>query len=233
LVNALLRYVKQHHLALIALFVALGGTSYAATQLPKNSVGATQIKANAVTSPKVKDGSLLPGDFKEGSIPPGAPGAPGAPGHAGADGAAGAQGPQGPQGPKGDKGDTGTVDTSSFFTKAQSDARYLLTTGKAFDADKLDGKDSTAIVRDYEVVTNQTATNSTKYKEVGADCPTGKKPIGGGAVIFWSSDETAVQEPRLQGSWMSGNSWRGAAQADLADSQSWSLQAQVICATVD
>ena len=30
----------------IALFVALGGVSYAATQLPKNSVGAKQLKRN-------------------------------------------------------------------------------------------------------------------------------------------------------------------------------------------
>lgn len=224
-----LRYVKQHHIALIALFVALGGTSYAATQLPKNSVGPTQIKANAITSPKVKDGSLVPADFKPGSIANGAPGAPGVPG---ADGAAGPQGPQGPQGPKGDKGDTGTVDTSNFFTKAQSDARYLLATGKAFDADKVDGIDSTALVRNYEVVTQTTASNNTKYKEIAAACPTGKTPIGGGAVIYWSSDATAVQEPRLQGTWMDGNSWRGAAQADLADSQSWSLGVQAICANV-
>jgi hypothetical protein len=35
--------------ASVALFVALGGASYAATQLPKNSVGSAQIKPNAVT----------------------------------------------------------------------------------------------------------------------------------------------------------------------------------------
>ena len=50
--------------ASLALFVALGGTSYAALQLPKNSVGATQITRNSVTSPKVKRGSLLRSDFK-------------------------------------------------------------------------------------------------------------------------------------------------------------------------
>jgi hypothetical protein len=40
-------------ISLIALFVALGGTTYAATSLPKNSVGTTQLKSGAVTPPKV------------------------------------------------------------------------------------------------------------------------------------------------------------------------------------
>ena len=39
--------------ALIALFVALGGTSYAALTLPKNSVGTKQLKDGAVTAAKI------------------------------------------------------------------------------------------------------------------------------------------------------------------------------------
>jgi hypothetical protein len=43
-------------ISLIALFVSLGGTSYAAiTALPKNSVGTKQLKKNAVTAPKIKN----------------------------------------------------------------------------------------------------------------------------------------------------------------------------------
>jgi hypothetical protein len=42
-------------ISLIALFVALGGTGYAAIQLPKASVGAKQLKKNAVTSSKIKN----------------------------------------------------------------------------------------------------------------------------------------------------------------------------------
>ena len=88
--------------AYLALFIALGGTSYAATKLPKNSVGATQIKAGAVSSSEVKNGSLTRSDFKASSIP------------------AGAQGPQGLQGLKGDKGDKGATGvvgpaTTRFF----------------------------------------------------------------------------------------------------------------------
>src|SRR6476620_4280879 len=46
-------------ISLIALFVALGGTSYAAiTTLPKNSVGTAQIKNGAVTSAKLNSAVL-------------------------------------------------------------------------------------------------------------------------------------------------------------------------------
>jgi hypothetical protein len=45
-------------MGLIALFVALGGTSYAATRLPSNSVGSRQIQAGAVTAAKIRDGAI-------------------------------------------------------------------------------------------------------------------------------------------------------------------------------
>jgi hypothetical protein len=50
--------------ALLALFVALGGSSYAALQLPRASVGTKQLKNGAVTSQKVRNNSLLVRDFR-------------------------------------------------------------------------------------------------------------------------------------------------------------------------
>lgn len=50
--------------ATIALFVALGGSAYAATQLPKNSVGPKQLKTNAVTTAKVKNGAITGAKIK-------------------------------------------------------------------------------------------------------------------------------------------------------------------------
>jgi hypothetical protein len=64
-------YVRRHHLALLALFVALGGTSYAATNLPANSVGSRQLKSSSVNSSKVRDRSLLANDFQRGQLPRG------------------------------------------------------------------------------------------------------------------------------------------------------------------
>ena len=81
--------------ALLALFVAIGGTGYAALKLPANSVGTKQLKHDAVTSSKVNNRSLLAKDFKKGQLP------------AGPVGAGGPTGPQGLQGLRGEKGADG------------------------------------------------------------------------------------------------------------------------------
>jgi len=82
-------------IASIALLVALAGTGYAATSLPKNSVGPDQLQANAVTSSKVKNHSLFGVDFAAGQLPRGPRGIVGPPG---ANGTQGARGPTGPGG---------------------------------------------------------------------------------------------------------------------------------------
>jgi hypothetical protein len=94
MITSALAYLRRHHIGLLALFVALSGTAYAAT-LPRNSVGTAQLKPNAVTTQKVKQGSLVLGDIKasqrddlEGPAGPRGPAGPAGP--AGAAGAAGA-----------------------------------------------------------------------------------------------------------------------------------------------
>ena len=54
--------------SLVALFVALGGSAYAVSSLPKNSVGSRQLKKNSVTGRKVKNGSLSGADINESSL---------------------------------------------------------------------------------------------------------------------------------------------------------------------
>src|SRR3954451_23950596 len=71
-------------ISLIALFVALGGTSYAITKLPRNSVGSAQVKPNALTGADIRNGSLASKDL--------------------AASARGLRGPRGPQGPPGSAG---------------------------------------------------------------------------------------------------------------------------------
>ena len=90
--------------SVLALFVALGGTSYAAVALSKGSVKSKHLAKGAVTSKKVKDGSLGARDFRRGSLPAGVAGAPGSQGAAGP---AGPPGPAGERGAQGAKGDTG------------------------------------------------------------------------------------------------------------------------------
>lgn len=82
---------SAHVIALLALFVALGGGAYAAMSLPKNSVGARQLKRGAVTPPKLSRATV-----KELQGATGPRGPKGAKGAKGATGDKGATGPAGP-----------------------------------------------------------------------------------------------------------------------------------------
>jgi hypothetical protein len=97
----MLDHLRRNVVAYIALFAALGGTSYAAIRLPRGSVGRAQIRNNAVTTAKVRDRSLLARDFKVGQLPPGPEGPPGPPGGAGPKGDPGTDGAPGPPGTPG------------------------------------------------------------------------------------------------------------------------------------
>ena len=111
---------RRHMVGYLALFVALGGTSYAATSLSAGSVGTRQLRDQAVRTSKLADGavnsakvqnhSLLASDFQAGQLPGGSAGARGATGPAGPQGLKGDTGPQGLKGDTGApglKGDTG------------------------------------------------------------------------------------------------------------------------------
>jgi hypothetical protein len=92
--------------ATIAVFIALGGSSYAALKLPKNSVGSEQLKRNSITSAKVKGGSLNTTDLNASARsflrgPRGARGVQGPQGTAGKTGKTGAKGSTGPRGAAG------------------------------------------------------------------------------------------------------------------------------------
>lgn len=93
-------FVRRHLtyanvVASLALFLALGGAAFAATQLPRNSVGTGQLKPEAVTSGKIakKTRNQLKG----------------ATGPQGPQGKTGAKGPKGATGAKGDTGARGAT----------------------------------------------------------------------------------------------------------------------------
>jgi hypothetical protein len=95
------RLTYANVVATLALFVALGGSSYAAISVTgknvKNgSLTGKDIKNSSLTSSDVKNRSLLSKDFKSGQLP------------------AGQQGPQGSKGDKGDQGPSGVLSTHAF-----------------------------------------------------------------------------------------------------------------------
>jgi len=62
------RLTYANVVATIALFIALGGASYAAIKLPKNSVGTKQLKKNAVTGAKLKNEAITAAKVKKGAL---------------------------------------------------------------------------------------------------------------------------------------------------------------------
>jgi hypothetical protein len=58
MLTRLLHHVRQNLIAVLALFVALGGTSYAAISLPAGSVGARQLKNRSITAAKLNPSSV-------------------------------------------------------------------------------------------------------------------------------------------------------------------------------
>jgi hypothetical protein len=116
------RLTYANVMATIAVFVAIGGTSYAALtigspQVRNNSLRSADIRNGAIRSVDVRNRSLLARDFRRGQLPRGAQGAPGPAGPAGP---AGPQGERGEKGDKGDKGDAGEAATR-LFAKVRKD----------------------------------------------------------------------------------------------------------------
>jgi hypothetical protein len=79
------RLTYANVVATMALFIALGGTSYAAIKLPHNSVGSEQIKTGAVHTGEIRDRTIRLQDISTSA-------------RTSLHGQAGPQGPQGPAG---------------------------------------------------------------------------------------------------------------------------------------
>ena len=114
-------------IACVALVVALSGNAVA------DGVTAVvaKLKNNSVTSSTVKNGSLKLADFNKKEAAK----------------LKGVVGPVGPAGPAGAAGATGPAGTPNGYTKTEADAAFLAKAGKAADADKIDGLDSTSLIQ--------------------------------------------------------------------------------------
>jgi hypothetical protein len=125
-------HLRGHAVGYLALFVALGGSSYAAVKLTPGSVKTTAIAKRAVTHSKlarnsvtganVAKGSLTASDFKAGTFLKGLKGDTGdsgGDGSAGLDGLAGLKGDPGPQGPQGTQGPAGKDGNGSIVAKVR------------------------------------------------------------------------------------------------------------------
>jgi collagen triple helix repeat protein len=132
-------------MATLALFVALGGSSYAALSLRRNSVGSREIASNAVHrselanrsvgSGEVVNGSLLSEDFR---IPP--HGVKGSSGERGLTGPVGPRGVAGPRGADGPPGADGLAGATNAVIRLGSTHDALPGGGATLQADCLIGE---------------------------------------------------------------------------------------------
>lgn len=134
-----LSFARQQVFGLVALFVALGGTSWAVAtgsidsrEIKNSSVRSMDIRNNDVLSEDIRNGSLLAKDFEADQLP------------AGPKGDTGATGPQGERGDTGLQGPTGQPGTSVFASTIPSGTTVK---GAFGDTDTGTDTDSSASVR--------------------------------------------------------------------------------------
>jgi hypothetical protein len=160
-------YIKRHHLALLALFFALGGTSLAAGNalLPRNSVGTRQVINGSL---QTNDLSKTAQKALKGNT--GLRGPAGAQGARGATGATGAQGLQGSPGQSAtkvfvalDAGGTLTKNSGATLATRASAGVYRIT----FNANITNcvylatgGQDTGGLFEDYHLYTSRTGTHT-------------------------------------------------------------------------
>jgi Collagen triple helix repeat (20 copies) len=156
----------------LAVFVALGGSSYAAIsvtgkQIKDNTVTGRDVRNGSVGSKDVRDSSLLSRDFKPGQLPAG-PQGPGGP-----QGRAGPQGPAGPAGPAGDPGPQGPAGAQ--------------------------GPPGSPGISGLGVVSAESAYDSSFSKTATATCPIGKRVLGAGYEVI-AVGEVVVESIRFPSS---------------------------------
>lgn len=167
---ALLSYANV--MSTLALFLALGGVGYAATQLPRNSVGAVQLRPGAVTAAKIRPGAVTGAAVRDGSlsardlaggVPTGPAGARGPAGPAGEPGPRGLAGVAGPKGETGAPGPGGSPGISGY---------------ERVEAVEDVGPGDTSVV-------------------VAAACPAGKRLLGGGVALRDTKLRVVAADPQF------------------------------------
>ena len=206
-------------LSCTALFVALGGSAYAAVKLNAGQVKAVNIAKQAVTNPKIKQQAVTSGKIKNGTVNA-------------LDIGAGQV--------IGEKIATGAVTGKKIARKAVSPrtiAEEAVTTGKLGNEAVVASKISKALyeqlVRNVAYESKQSASNSEPNKTATASCPSGKEAISGGVRLEGELAEVSVtgSYPVANGAARTG--WEAIAhETGGGQPGNWSVVAFVVCAEI-
>ena len=209
-------------ISMIALFVALGGASYAAVTLPKNSVGAKQIKKRAVrgkhininavsaskiqrdsiSSPKIADGSVFSADLADNSV--------------------------------------SSSDLADNSVGGGETAPNSVGTVEAIDG-SLGKADLVSGLLDHEITVQRTdvALADNTSQAVEASCPAGMKAIAGGSSVDQTGSDDIKQLVSRPGNGgfipddgQTFNDWRAVYRNPAGGTGAAEIRAFVICMTV-
>lgn len=203
-------------LSCMALFIALGGTAYAAVKLKPNQVKAVNIAKQAVTNAKIKTQAVTSGKIKNGGV-------------VNADLGAGAV--------SGSKIAKEAVASGALAKKAVTEAKLApesVGTGKIDNEAVSSAKISTAVwkqlVKNITYVTETSGPQSEATKTVIAKCPSGKEVIGGGVRITGSSKVIPTESaPEFDGAG-ARTGWSASAKELEAEPGTWTILAYAVCA---
>jgi hypothetical protein len=199
-----------------------------AEKLAAGAVTTAKLAPGGVGSAHVVDGSLTGAHFAGGSI-------------GAADLASGSVGPAQVAGNAANGSKVAAGSLSGADVATGSIAQADLATGSVDSAKVLalvgdDVNDATLgspLVRNVTVHTSSTATNTTSTKFHGTQCPAGKKPIGGGALVTGTTSHTNYAIQVSMNNPAAGvDGWLGGARRMDTPVEAWALTVRVICANI-
>jgi len=206
-------------LSCVALFVALGGSAYAAVKLNAGQVKAVNIAKQAVTNPKIKQQAVTSGKLKNGTVNA-------------LDIGAGQV--------TNEKIATGAVTSKKIAKKAVSPrtiANEAVATDKLANGAVVASKLSTSfyeqLLRNVAYESKQSASTSEPNKTVTASCPAGKEAIGGGVRLEGELANVSVTGSYPVSSGAARTGWEALAHETGGDIPgNWSVIAFVVCAEI-
>lgn len=227
--NKLKRHLSVANvLSCLALFVALGGSAYAATKLSAGQVKTVNIANQAVTNPKIKTQAVTSGKIKNLGINA-------------ADLATGSviNSKIANKAVTGAKLANEAVGTGNLAKKSVTEAKLgaeAVTTGKIGNEAVTSAKIATPLwgqlIKNVTYVTETSVNDSETEKSVTALCPPGKEAIGGGVRINSAGTVSVVPSASypLVTATNSRAGWIATGREYATEPASWQVVAYAVCA---
>lgn len=215
-------HLRSNVVGYLALFVALGGTAWAAA-----TIGAEDIRRNAVRSKHIKNGQVTTKDLRNGHVRAADVRAASLTGAKIADESLGSV-------------DVGGLSGADIGDESLGSADITGLSGVDVLDNSLTGADVvesslTGVLMDFEVVKVQTGSSSDPTRNASAQCPVGKRVIGGGASVLFGGSQSvglSTSGPPFNDLTPETEDWHASASEIVATPQSWALEVTAYCARI-